>query len=138
MKPCNSYIPRASIKCLLKKKQAGRKTTIQKTMPEKTPRRPHRSRAPYSLLSLLTSRAPRNFSDAQNLLHTLFFSLTSLGQSFPPRKNVKEKGLSLFPFWLFIPEPLLLPFPPSFFPPSALESVPINLENQLHKHSPQS
>ena len=41
----------------------------------------------------------------------------------PPKKNAKEKGHSLFPFWLFIPEPLLLPLPPSFFPPSALELI---------------
>ena len=37
-----------------------------------------------------------------------------------------------------MPKPLLLPLPPSFFPSSALESAPINLGNQLHKHSSQS
>ena len=91
------------------------------------PSSPHQSKVFYSLLSLLTSRAPRTFSDAQNLLHTLFFSLTKLGQSFFPQKKMQRKGSSLFLFWLFIPEPLLLPLPPLFFPPSTLESAPINL-----------
>ena len=55
-----------------------------------------------------------------------------------PKKKCKGKTLSLFPFWLFIPEPLLLPLSSSFFPPSALENAPINLGNQPHKHSSQS
>ena len=54
------------------------------------------------------------------------------------RKKCKGKGPSLFPFCLFIPEPLLLPLPPSFFPLLALESAPINLGIHLHKHSSQS
>ena len=99
------------------------------------PSSPHQSRASYSLLSLLTSRAPITFSDAQNLLHTLFFSFTKLGQSFFPHKQkCKGNGLSLFSFWLFILEPILLPLPLSFFPPSDLESALINLGNHLHKH----
>ena len=51
---------------------------------------------------------------------------------------MQRKNPSLFLLWLFIPEPLLFPLPPLFFPPSSLESAPINLENQLHKHSSQS
>ena len=103
------------------------------------PSSPHQSKAPYPLLSLFTSRAPKTFLDAQNILHTLFFSLTKLEQSFSPqKKKCQGKGLSLFPFLLFIPEPLLFPLPPLFFPLSALESVPINLGNQLHKHFSQS
>ena len=106
------------------------------------PSSPHQSRSPYSLLSLLTSHAPRTFADAQNLLHTLFFSLTKLGQSFSQKIKIKIKmqrkssfSLSILAFYT---RTLLLPLPPLFFPLLALESAPMNLENQLHKHSSQS
>ena len=74
------------------KNQKNFKTEFSLSLSEKTPRSPHQSRTSYSLLSLLTSRAPKIFSDAQNLLHTLFFFLTKLGHSFSPqKKNAKEK-----------------------------------------------
>ena len=61
------------------KNQKNFKRESSPSLSKKTLRSPHQSRASYSLLSLLTSRAPRTFSDTQNLLHTLFFSLTKLG-----------------------------------------------------------
>ena len=106
------------------------------------PSSPHQSRSPYSLLSLLTSHAPRTFADAQNLLHTLFFSLTKLGQSFSQKIKIKIKMQRKSSFSLFIlafyTRTLLLPLPPLFFPLLTLESAPMNLGNQLHKHSSQS
>ena len=73
------------------------------------PSSPHQSRDSYSLLSLLTSRASKTFSDAQNLLYTLFFSLTKLGQSFSPQKKkcrgIRSFSLSILAFYTRTPAP---------------------------------
>ena len=69
---------------------------------------------------------------------TRLFSHHQTWTEFFPHKKCKGKGPSLFPFWLFILEPLLLPPSSSFFSPSALENAPINLGNQPHKHFSQS
>ena len=69
---------------------------------------------------------------------TILFSPQQTWTKFLPPEKCKGKGSSLFPFWLFILEPLLLPLSSSFFPPSALENAPINLGNQPHKHFSQS
>ena len=93
---------------------------------------------PSFLLSLLTWHAPRTFSNAQNLLHTLFVSSPNLDRVFPPRKKMQRKrsfSLSTMAFYTRTPAP---PLPLLFFPPSTLESAPINLRNHLHKHSSQS
>ena len=134
MKPCNNYISRASIKltrlfspqeeiCLALRLPFLQVLTNQKLL------------TPFSLCSL---HVHPKLSQMLKTLSTLCsFPSPNFDRFFPPRKKCKGKGLSLFPLWLFIPEPLLLPLPPSFFPPSTLESGPINLENQLHKHSSQ-
>ena len=121
------------------KNQKNFKRESSPSLSKKTLRSPHQSKAPYPLLSLFTSRAPKTFLDAQNILHTLFFSLTKLEQSFSPqKKKCQGKGLSLFPFLLFIPEPLLLPLLSSFsllqlwkMPPSTSKTSPINTS---HSH----
>ena len=135
MKPCNSYISRASIKltrlfsyqaeiCL-----ASRLPFLQVITNQEL----------FTLFSLCSLHVHPKLSQMLKTLSTLCsFPPPNLDRVFPSRKKMQRKFHSLFPFWLFIPEPLLLPLPPSFFPPSALESAPINLINQLHKHSSQS
>ena len=76
-----------------------------------------------------------NLKGKESVLTRLFSPQQTWTEFFPLRKNAKEKVILSFSFWLFIPEPLLLPLPSSFFPPSALENAPINLGNQPHKHS---
>ena len=135
MKPCNSYISRASIKltrlffpqaeiCL-----ASRLPFLQVLINQEL-------LTPFSLCSL---HVHPELSQMLKTFSTLYsFPSPNLDRVFPPRKKMQRKGPYLFPFWIFIPKPLLFPLPPSFFPPLALEIGPINLGNQLHKHFSQS
>ena len=91
---------------------------------------------PFSLCLLYVH--PKLSQMLKTLSTLCSFPSPNLDRVFPPEKKIQRKGHSLFPFCLFILEPLLLPLPPSFFPPLDLESAPINLGNQLHKHSSQS
>ena len=81
----------------------------------------------YSLLNIKV-----NLKGNESVLTRLFSPHQTWSKFFPPEK-CKEKSPSLFPFSVFIPEPLFLPLLSSFFllqlckmPPSTSKTSPIN------------
>ena len=134
MKPCNNYISRASIK-LTRLFFLQAKIYLASRLPFLQVFTNQELLTPFSLYSL---HLHLELSHMLKTFSTLCsFPSPHLDRVFP-QKKMQMKGPSLFLFWLFIPEPLLLPLPPSFFPHLALERSPSTSKtNSINtSHSP--